>query len=93
MLMAVSLLVLANQADARVRIDLEDGNAAPLPVALSPLDGTGAEEQKIGQKIRDLVEQNLKNTGLFNVADQKAHLQDVASLRTSGPVFKRMASY
>lgn len=86
-LVAFAFLLCASQADARIRIDLEDGNADPLPIALSPLDGSAGEETKLGQDIRNLVEENLKNTGLFNVADQNAHLQSVASLRTSGPVF------
>lgn len=86
-ILAVFLGVFALDADARVRIDLTDGNADPLPIALSPLDGEEDKEQKVGQEIRDLVMNNLKNTGLFNVVDQNAHLQSVASLRVSGPQF------
>jgi len=86
-LLSLIALMFPTVADARVRIDLAQGNADPLPIALSPLDGLLPEEQDIGRKIRDVIRDNLQNSGLFSVLDEKVHLQSRESLRISGPVY------
>lgn len=83
-LIAFAIILINTQADARVRINLTDPNADPLPTALVSFDGSTSDEQNFGVKIRDVISNNLKNTGLFKVANPNAHLQSRNSIRTSG---------
>lgn len=83
----VAITVFAMNAEARIRIDLTEANSDPLPIALVPFDGETVDAQKVGRDIRNVVATNLKNSGLFGVVDEKAHLQSADSLRLSGPVF------
>lgn len=84
----LALLVVGVQTtQAAVRINLTDPNADPLPTAIVPFDGESADEQNVGMQIRNVIANNLQNTGLFNVLDPKAHLQSRQSMRTSGILF------
>ena len=74
-------------ADARVRIDLTDPNADPMPIALSAFAGSESAENDMGAKMRGVIENNLKNTALFAVADEKAHLQSPQAIRKDGIAF------
>lgn len=82
------LFVMTNIADARVRIDLTNPSAEPLPTALTAFSGSNSQEQKMGVQIRDVVRQNLTNSGLFNITDEKAYLQSPESLRLNGIAFQ-----
>lgn len=78
---------LPHVAEARIRINLTDANAEPLPIALVPFDGDTDEERQLGRDMREVINTNLTNSGLFAVVDQKAHLQTLESLRVSGPLY------
>ncbi len=80
------------QAKALIEVDITRGNLDPLPIAVSPLfagekinDKIKKElnEEDIGEKISQVVENNLKNSGLFNPLDKNAFLQkpDIAHLK------------
>ena len=91
-LFVVFLLFISNQAHSLIEVDITRGNLNPLPIAVSPLFSDSESNQKlenktglnkIGEKISDVVENNLKRTGLFNPLDRNAFLQnpDVAHLK------------
>ena len=80
------------QAKALIEVDITRGNLDPLPIAVSPLfagekinDKIKKElnEEDIGEKISQVVENNLKNSGLFNPLSKEAFLQkpDIAHLK------------
>tara|TARA_B100001121_G_scaffold73773_1_gene65426 strand:- start:311 stop:1657 length:1347 start_codon:yes stop_codon:yes gene_type:complete len=80
------------EANSVIEVDITRGNLNPLPVAVSPLfsdENTNKnlknnfEIIKLGEKISEVVENNLKTTGLFNPIEKKAFLQkpDVAHLK------------
>ena len=75
-----------------IEVDISRGNLNPLPISVSPLfaDKTSSNLLKndlkiedLGIKIADVVENNLKQTGLFNPLSRKAFLQkpDIAHLK------------
>ena len=75
-----------------IEVDITRGNLNPLPIAISPLFSENTSEielsketnvENIGEKIALVVENNLRQTGLFNPLDKEAFLQkpDVAHLK------------
>ena len=86
------LILFHFKAFAVIEVDITRGNLSPLPLAVSPLSVdkksiTQFEEilnkQDIGSEISSIVENNLKQTGLFNPIKKDAFLQkpDIAHLK------------
>ena len=86
------LICINNTSYALIEVDITRGNLNPLPIAVSPLFSdreTNDELEKklkienLGKNISEVVENNLKATGLFNPLDKKAFLQkpDIAHLK------------
>ena len=84
--------LLFTEANSVIEVDITRGNLNPLPVAVSPLFSDENTNKKLknnfeiiqlGEKISEVVENNLKTTGLFNPIEKKAFLQkpDVAHLK------------
>jgi len=80
------------KANALIEVDITRGNLNPLPLAVSPLSideesRKGFEKilkkENIGSEISNIVENNLRTSGLFNPLDKKALLQapDIANLK------------
>jgi TolB protein len=82
---ALALLVLSN-ARADVVIDINKGNAQPMPIAISPLAGAGADDARLGSDISAVVAADLERSGLFKPIDRKAYIQTPDSL-LQGPRF------
>ena len=88
----IVLLIIQFKAYALIEVDITRGNLSPLPIAVSPLSSDKdslAEFEKIlkkkdlGSEISIIVENNLKQTGLFNPLDKDAFLQEPASAHLS----------
>jgi TolB protein len=91
--LSIILFVLfTSQLHALIEVDITRGNLDPLPVAVSPLSADKNTNdklskelkiEKIGHKISEVVEKNLKNSGLFNPLNKDAFLQkpDIAHLK------------
>ena len=86
------LLLIQFKAYALIEVDITRGNLSPLPIAVSPLfsdKDSLAEFEKIlkkkdlGSEISIIVENNLKQTGLFNPLEKDAFLQkpEIAHLK------------
>ncbi len=86
------LLLFQFKVHALIEVDITRGNLTPLPIAVSPLSSdknTLDESQKIinikdvGSKISSVVENNLRQSGLFNPLAKDAFLQkpDIAHLK------------
>ena len=70
-----------NSLFALIEVDITRGNLNPLPIAVSPLfsDDKSNTELKnkikienLGEKIAEVVENNLRTTGLFNPLEKKS---------------------
>ena len=88
----ILLVLLPVKAFALIEVDITRGNLNPLPVAVSPLaiDKNSKEnfkkilkKENLGSEISIIVENNLKQSGLFNPLNKEAFLQkpDIANLK------------
>ena len=74
---AVALLsavsVGASPAEARVTIDITQGNVEPMPVAAPKFLGADEATQALGRDISDVLNNDLERSGLFKVIDERAY--------------------
>ena len=88
----ILVILVSTQSNALIEVDITRGNLDPLPIAVSPLSADKDTEiklknklkiDKFGHKISEVVENNLKNSGLFNPLNKDAFLQkpDIAHLK------------
>jgi len=86
------IVLLPIKAFALIEVDITRGNLSPLPIAVSPLsiDEEAKEnfrmilkKKNIGSEISKIVENNLKQSGLFNPLNKDAFLQkpEIANLK------------
>jgi TolB protein len=86
------LIISPYRALALIEVDITRGNLNPLPIAVSPLsiDENSKKnfkkilnKENIGVEISNVVEKNLKTSGLFNPLNKDAFLQapDIANLK------------
>ncbi len=83
--LSIILLILSTaQSYALIEVDITRGNLDPLPIAVSPLSADKDTNEKltkdlkidkVGQEISSVVENNLRNSGLFNPLNKDAFLQ------------------
>ena len=77
---------------ALIEVDITRGNLDPLPIAVSPLSideksqksfNKILKKENIGEEISNIVENNLRTSGLFNPLSKEAFLQapDIANLK------------
>ena len=80
------LILIPIKSYALIEVDITRGNLNPLPVAVSPLsiDKKSKEGFKknikienLGSEISKVVENNLRQSGLFNPLDKNAFLQNL----------------
>ena len=86
------LLLVQFKAYALIEVDITRGNLSPLPIAVSPLSSDKdslakfekiLKKKDLGSEISIIVENNLKQTGLFNPLEKNAFLQkpEIAHLK------------
>ena len=77
-------------ANSLIEVDISRGNLDPLPIAVSPLyvepgsqDYEDIKIKELGENISTIIEQNFKNTGLFNPLKRDAFVQkpDIAHMK------------
>jgi TolB protein len=73
-------LLLLRSAAAEVRVDITQGNAQPMPIAVADFLGgaTGDNETALG--VSQIITNNLKRSGLFAPIDPAAFLEKIASV-------------
>jgi hypothetical protein len=69
-------------AVGQARIDITRGQVQPMPIAVSPFHGAGAEAST-GRQIRDVVAGNLERCGLFRPIEEGAYIQSPEQLRAA----------
>ena len=82
--------VFLGKALALIEVDITRGNLDPLPIAVSPLhvdikseNSAGIKIKELGDNISEIIENNFRNTGLFNPLKKDAFVQkpDIAHLK------------
>ncbi len=80
-LTAVLVLAFAPPARADLHIDITRGQVEPIPIAVTPLLGSGAAEAQMGQNIARVVSADLERSGLFRPIEPGAFIQNPAALQ------------
>ncbi len=74
--LAAALVLVINGAEARVRIDITQGNVDPMPTAVPDFMTTGDEKTvTLGRDITGVIMSDLNRSGLFSVIDQRAYIE------------------
>ncbi|MDD9912684.1 MAG: Tol-Pal system beta propeller repeat protein TolB [Alphaproteobacteria bacterium] len=80
--------LIVGQAHARIRIDITNPNADPIPLAIPVLHADSPTDADMASDIMNVITNNFNNSALFEVTDKEAYLQDSSSLFAGGPVYK-----
>lgn len=80
---AAPLGLLPGVAQAELEIDITRGRVQPLPIAISDFYGETQDARDIGADITQVVTSNLRRSGLFDPIDQRAFIQEPASLNAA----------
>ena len=86
------VIFLSSSVHALIEVDITRGNLNPLPIAVSPLNSDKETNDKfkkdininnIGDEISSVIENNLRQSGIFNPLSRDAFLQkpDIAHLK------------
>lgn len=77
-LLTLASLGLAQESKSRVYVEINAPSRQPFPLALPEFKNLGgkADDQKYAAMLADLVEANLRLTGLFTLLDRKAFLEN-----------------
>ena len=91
-LVFIFFLSVVSKTSALIEVDITRGNLNPLPIAISPLSQNEKSKkisqnklklEDLGQEISKIIENNLRQSGLFNPLNKDAFLQkpDIAHLK------------
>src|SRR5947199_2350275 len=84
-MITLALLLAASPAFAQLRLDVTRGKVEPMPIAIPPFAGGGADESKAGRDIAQVVSADLERSGLFRPLDPQSFIQHVSA--GEGPRF------
>ena len=74
-------------AQAQLRIDITRGIQEPLPIAIASFYSDIVQGERLAKDVPNLVERNLRRSGLFAPVDRKAFVQSVDSVHREGVRF------
>ena len=75
-MIAAGVLILAQNAQAELRIDITNSQPRPLPIAVTDLYGS-----EVGPQISEVIASDLESSGLFAPLDKAAFIQTSQSLQ------------
>lgn len=62
------------------RIDINNGNIEPMPIASIDFGGINPMEREIGKEITLVINNDLQGTGLFRIIDNSAYIEDIKTV-------------
>lgn len=74
-LIFASVLFSVNSANATLKVDITQGNVEPIPIAINDFLDQSGNVDEVGTQIRDIVENDLKSSGLFRPISKSAFLE------------------
>lgn len=89
LLLAFALMVavlLPADARAELRIDVTRGEVNPMPIAITDFTGADPADNEIGRKMVQVINNNLKRSGLFRPLDAASFIQTPQAAQTA-PAF------
>jgi len=78
----LAVITAAGTVRAELRVDITQGKAEPLPIAVTDFFGAGAEEGRIGRDMAGVISADLQRSGLFKPIDRRAFIQTDGALNT-----------
>lgn len=81
-LAAFILVFVSNFAIALTHIDITSGNIEPVPIAISNFTGTSSDMTRMGEKLEEVIANDLTSSGLFRVISKKAYIEQISSVDT-----------
>ena len=79
-LFAAIAILTAGAAQARVTIDITQGNVDPMPIAVPNFLGADDSARQLGVDITEVLMNDLERSGLFQVIDQRAYIETPATV-------------
>ena len=84
----IVFISVAHPAQAELRINLNRGTVEPLPIAVSPFfTDLAGPNANFARDVPRIIAKNLQGSGLFRPIDNKAFVQDPASINANGVRF------
>jgi TolB protein len=77
----IGVLGAAPAAHADLTIDINHGNAQPMPIAIPNFQGDNADDSALGKNITGVMSADLERSGLFRPLDPASFIQDPSALR------------
>lgn len=77
----MTVLLAATNARAELRINIDQSNPQPMPIAITTFLGSNARENQIGQDVSKVISDDLQRSGLFRPLDPRSFVQTAEALR------------
>ena len=77
---AAASLLLPSLARAQTRLDVTQGNVAPLPIAIPNFVAGTPADGEVGAGVTQVITNNLKRSGLFAPIDQAAFIEKISNI-------------
>ena len=75
--LVLTVLAFSSPASALLRIDITEGNIQPLPIAIPDFVAGGGRDAQVAGDITDVIETNLRRSGLFTPVDENAFVERI----------------
>ncbi len=82
----LAFVLMAGQAQAKLEIDITQGNFEPLPIAVPNFGAASGDLSGIGRDMAGVIAADLERSGLFKIVDQAAYIEQVG-YQTGTPRF------
>src|SRR3954462_12370390 len=80
---AAASLLLPRLARAQTRLDITEGNVAPLPIAIPNFVAGSPSDNEVAAGVSQVITNNLKRSGLFAPIDPAAFIERIANIDTA----------
>ena len=88
LILTISFLIIsAVSAKAELYVDITKGRSDPLPISLTEFYAKTSFEKEIGEKVFEVVYDDLERCGLFKLINKRAFLQSPGEMQTQKPRF------
>ena len=77
---AAAGLLLPARAGAQTKLQITEGNFAPLPIAIPNFVAGSPADGEVGVGVAQVITNNLKRSGLFAPIDQAAYIEKITNI-------------
>ncbi|MGZ3329028.1 MAG: Tol-Pal system protein TolB, partial [Xanthobacteraceae bacterium] len=80
---AATGLLLPSLAGAQTKLQITEGNVAPLPIAIPDFVAGSPADAEVGTGVSQVITNNLRRSGLFAPIDQAAFIEKITNIDTA----------